>query len=461
MERLSGLDSAFLYLETPTQLLHVCALVVLDVSTIPGGYHHETFVAELSERVRAVPNFRRRLFDSTFNLDHPAWVEDPEFDVDRHLHRIAVPAPGGRDELAELCGHLASRKMDRTVPLWEMWVIEGLADGSVALLAKLHHANVDGVTGAGLLAHLCSLTPDAPLPDPDPDARGAGDGSLVDLTVGGLLGFASRPLRMARALPGGVTLLPRWIRRARRGEAMPAPFTAPRTSFNGAITGHRTVAYAQLDLAAVKAVKNAFGVTVNDVVLATVAGALRRYLADRDELPGDPLVAMVPVSVHDVSDRPGTNQFSGMFTQLGTHVDDPAARLSQARDHNMIVKSHNASLGATLLQDWSQFAAPAVFGGAMRAYGSLRLAERHPVVTNLIVSNVPGPPIPLYLLGARVSALHPMGPIFHGIGLNVTVMSLDGKLNVGLVSCRELAPRLWDLADALDPALETLVEAAS
>ncbi|MFD4181007.1 wax ester/triacylglycerol synthase family O-acyltransferase [Rhodococcus sp. NPDC058514] len=460
MERLSGLDSTFLYLETPTQLLHVCGLIMLDVSTIPGGYDFESFKSELAARVRGMPGFRRKLHDSILNLDHPAWVEDSTFDIDRHLHRIAVPAPGGRKELADLCGHIASQQMDRTIPLWEMWVIEGVEDGSVAVMSKMHHANVDGVTGAGMMSQLCGLTPDAPRPEPDQDQREVGGANTLDLAVGGLIGFVSRPLKLVQMLPSSVAMLPRWIQRARRGEAMPAPFSAPRTSLNGAITGHRNLAYAQLDLAKVKLVKNAFGIKVNDVVLALVGGALRQYLADRDELPESSLVAMVPVSVHDTSDRPGTNQISGMFTQLGTQIADPVERLAQSNAHNTMVKSHNATLSASLLQDLSQFAAPSAFGPAMRAYGSLKLAERHPVVHNLVVSNVPGPPVPLYFLGAHITAMYPLGPIFHGAGLNVTVMSLDDQLNVGLMSCRELAPELWDLADAFGPALEELVKAA-
>lgn len=461
MERLSGLDSTFLYLETPSQLLHVCAVATLDVSTVPGGYRFEAWRDELAVRVAGMPAFRRKLFDSPLNLDHPAWVDDPEFDVDNHLHHVTVDAPGEPSELRDLCGRIASTQMDRTIPLWELWVVEGLTDGTVAVVAKMHHAGVDGVTGAAVLAQLCGLTPDAPRPEPPVDVDAPARPRTVDLVVGGLLGFASRPLHAARALPGGVTLVPEWVRRARRGEAMPAPFTAPRTSFNGAITGDRTVAWAQLDLGAVKRVKDAFGVTVNDVVLALVGGALRRYLDDRGELPEDSLVATVPVSVHDLSDRPGTNQLTGMFSELGTQIADPAERLRHANKHNTMVKSHSASLGATLLQDWSQFAAPTVFGGAMRAYSSLRLAERHPVVSNLIVSNLPGPQLPLYFLGARLTALYPLGPIFHGSGLNVTVISLDGALDVGVTSCRALAPNLPDLADAFGPALDELVEAAT
>ncbi len=455
------MDASFLYLETPTQMLHVCGLIILDGSTIPGGYSFAKLRDELAIRVKAMPSFKRRLKDTRFNLDHPVWVDDTDFDIERHFHRIAVPAPGGRNELSELCSSIASQPMDRSRPLWEMFVIEGLDDGSVAVMSKMHHANVDGVTGSNLMSQLCGLEPDAPRPEFDQLPEGAGRASSLDIAVNGLMSFASRPLKMAKLVPDSVTLLPRWIGRARKGEAMPTPFTAPRTSFNGAITGRRTIAYAELNLDDVKFVKNTFGVKVNDVVLTLCAGALRRYLEDREELPDTSLVATVPVSVHDKSDRPGTNQISVMFTQLGTDIADPVERLHTVAERNAINKDHhNEALGATLLQDWAQFAAPATFGSAMRVYSKLKLAERHPVVHNLVVSNVPGPPMPLYFLGARIKQMYPLGPVFHGAGLNVTVMSLEGRVDVGLVSCKELAPHLWDLADAFPEALAELVKAA-
>lgn len=349
MHRLSGLDAGFLYLETPTQLLHVCGLIVLDPTTIPDGYRFETLRAGLAVRLPAVPLFRQKIADSPFNLDHPVWVDDPDFDLDRHLHRVAVPAPGRREELAELCGHIAAQPLDRSRPLWEMTVIEGLEDGSVAVMTKIHHAGADGVTGAELVAQLCSLEPDAPRPDPVAD--GAGGGSALEIALGGLFNVATRPLGLVRALPKTVELLPRWISRARRGEAMPAPFTAPRTSFNGTITGHRSVGFTQFDLDRVKAVKDAHGVKVNDVVMAVCAGALRRYLTERDELPDSPLIGMVPVSVRGTSDRPGRNQVSPMFASLHTHITDPIERLHAIADANACAKEHNSALGASLLQD--------------------------------------------------------------------------------------------------------------
>jgi WS/DGAT/MGAT family acyltransferase len=237
---------------------------------------------------------------------------------------------------------------------------------------------------------------------------------------------------------------------------MPAPFTAPRTSFNGTITGHRSVAFVRMDLAHVKEVKNAFGCTVNDVVLTMCSGALRKYLADRDELPEQSLVAMVPVSVHGKTTAPGTNKVSGMFSSLASNIADPVERLAEIAAQNRVAKEHHKTLSASLLQDWAQFAAPNTFALAVRVYSKLRLAERHPVIHNLVISNVPGPPMPIYFMGARIVGFFPFGPVFHGAGLNITVLSNDGHLDVGLIACRELAPHLWELADDMPIALEEL-----
>jgi len=460
MERLSGLDASFLYLETPSQLLHVCGLIEVDGATVAGGYDFTAVANELAQRVEAIPGFRRKLWDSLLNLDHPVWVEDEEFDVDHHLHRIAVPPPGGRDELAELCAHIASQPLDRSRPLWEMWMIEGLPDGRVAVMMKMHHATVDGVTWASLMSQLCTRTPDAPPVQPEVIAQTAGGAHSLELALDGMKTFLGQPVKLLRLLSSTASLLPNWIGRTRRGQAMPAPFTAPRTSFNGTITGHRTLAYAQVALADVKEVKNAFGTTVNDVVLAICSGALRKYLNRRNELPENSLIGMVPVSVHGKSDRPGTNQVMGMFTALATDIADPAERLQAIGEHNRVVKEHKDTLGPTLLQDLAQFAGPAAFGAAMRTYANLRLAEKHPVVHNLVISNVPGPPDALYFLGARIRAMYLLGPIFHGAGLNITVISLGEALNIGLIGCRELTPDLWPIAEDVEQELQTLLSAA-
>ena len=463
MQRLSGLDASFLYLETPDQPLHVCSIMELDTSTIPGGYAFGRLRDELLLRIRAMPNFREKLADSVLNLDHPVWVEDKDFDVDRHLHRIGLPELGGRAELAEICGHIAALPLDRSRPLWETWVIEGVAGtdaqagGRMAVLTKVHHAGVDGVTGANLMSQLCSTEPDAPAPEP---VDGVGDANSLEIAAGGLLQFASRPMLLAtKVLPNTVSTVVDTLRRVVSGSTMARPFAAPQTAFNAAITGHRNIAYAQLDLEDIKTVKNYFDVKVNDVVMALVSGVLRQFLLERGQLPDTSLVAMVPVSVHGKSDRPGRNQVSGMFSSLETLIADPAERLKAIADMNSVAKQHSSGIGATLLQDWSQFAAPAVFGVAMRVYARTRLTEARPV-HNLVISNVPGPQIPLYFLGAEVKAMYPLGPIFHGSGLNITVMSLNGKLDVGIISCPELLPDLWDMADNFVVGMAELLSAA-
>ncbi|GFG75494.1 WS/DGAT/MGAT family O-acyltransferase [Mycobacterium botniense] len=463
MQRLSGLDASFLYLETPEQPLHVCSIVDLDTSTMKGGYSFDRLCDALALRIAAMPQFREKLADSPLNLDHPVWVDDKDFDLNRHLHRIGLPPPGGRAELSEICGHIASLPLDRSRPLWEMWVIEGVAGtdahqgGRLAVMTKVHHAGVDGVTGANLLAQLCTTEPDTPAPDP---VEGVGEASGLHIAATGLVKFATRPLHLARVLPATVQSAVETLARVGTGRTMAAPFAAPATAFNARITAHRNIAYAQLDLDDVKKVKEHFGVKVNDVVMALVSGVLRHYLLERGELPASSLIAMVPVSVHGKSDRPGRNKVSGMFSRLETHIGDPVERLQAIAKANSVAKQHSSAISATLLQDWTQFAAPAVFGAAMRVYSKTRLSRSRPV-HNLVVSNVPGPQIPLYLLGCEVKAMYPLGPIFHGAGLNVTVMSLNGKLNVGIISCPELLPDLWKLADDFGVGIEELLAATA
>lgn len=461
MQPLSGLDASFLYLEEPAQPLHVCALVTLDPGTVPGGYSFGRFREQLAQRVRSQPAFRRRLHDSRLNLGHPIWVTEERIELATHLHRVVLPAPGGREELAELCARIAERPLERTRPLWEMHVIEGRADGSVAVLAKMHHASVDGVSGANLLLFLTGAQPDAPAPEPAPDdTTDAAPPGRLELLREGAFALARKPSELVRLAPGLAAMAPRWIAKSLRGKGMPVPFTAPRTLFNRTITARRAVAYAEIDLDEVKAVKNAFAVTVNDVVLAACAGALRAYLAARDGLPGEPLVATVPVSVHARSERnTGNNKVSAFFAALPTHLPDPGARVFAVAESNRLAKEHHYSIDADMLSDWAQFAAP-VLGLGVRAYARLRLADRHPVVHNLVISNVAGPPVPLYLLGARMTGIFPLGPVFHGAGLNVTVLSSAGKVHVGLLGARELVGDLWPLADAIPRALDELRSAA-
>lgn len=454
MERLSGLDAFFLYLETPTQPLNVCCILELDTSTMPGGYTYGRFRAAVAKRVASMPEFRMKLADTQLNLDHPVWVDDEDFQLRRHLRRVGVPAPAGRRELADICGYIAGLPLDRDRPLWEMWVLEGGARaGTVAVLLKVHHAVVDGVAGANLLAQLCTLEADAPPPRP---VGGAGRGNALQIAASGLIGFALRPLRLATVVPATMLTLVQTALRARDGRTMAAPFSAPPTPFNGAVSRLRNIAYSQLDMRDVKRVKDRFGVTVNDVVVALCAGVLRRFLLDRGELPDHPLVATVPVSVHDKSHRPGRNQTTWMFCRVESQIGDPAERIRTIAAGNAAAKDHTAAIGPTLLHDWTQFGGPTMFGAAMRILP--RIPISHSPAYNLILSNVPGPQTQLYYLGCHVDAMYPMGPIIGSAGLNITVMSLNGELGIGIIACPDLLPDLWDIADAFPDALKELLE---
>ena len=462
MDRLSGLDASFLYLETPEQLMHVCGLIVLDPSTMPGGYSFDALQEEIDRRVHDVPHFTRKLRKVPLKLDHPIWVRDTHFDIDRHVHRLALPRPGGYAELVELCGHLAGQPLDRSRPLWEMWVIEGYDDDKIAVFSKMHHATVDGVSGSNLVSHLCSLEPDAPPLAVGGKGEFGRDPRELELLGRALVANLTKPVTVARLLAPSAQMLTRTVGRAREGTAMAAPFSAPRTSFNGTITGHRRIAVADMSLEDIKHVKRATGTTVNDVVLAVSGGALRSYLEDRGELPSSSLLATVPVSVREKSRRSsGANKVSALFSKLGTDVEDPLERLQDMASSNRNAKEHHNAISADSLQDWAEFAAPRTFGLAVRAYAGLRLAERHPVVHNLVISNVPGPPVPLYFMGARIEALYPLGPVFHGAGLNITVMSNHGQVHVGIIACRESMPDVDDLVQRFPAELARLKAAVA
>jgi diacylglycerol O-acyltransferase len=437
--------------------MHVCGVIVLDPSTMPDGYSFEKIREEIDNRVSNVPEFTRRLRKVPLGLDHPIWVHDRHFDIDRHVHRLALPAPGGYRELTDLTSHLAGLSLDRSRPLWEMWVIEGFEEDKVVVFMKMHHATVDGVSGSNLLSHLCSLEADAPPMEVAGAPKYGRDPRQGELFGRGLMSIVTRPLSAVRLVTPSAQMVTKTVGRARAGTAMAAPFSAPRTSFNGTITGHRTIALANMDIEDIRQVKNATGTTVNDVVLAIAGGALRSYLLDRDELPSNSLLATVPVSVRSSSKRTtGANKVSALFAKLGTDTEDPLERLRDMAERNKNAKEHHQAISADSLQDWAEFAAPRTFGLAVRAYAGLKLPEKHPVVHNLVISNVPGPPVPLYFMGAEILALYPLGPVFHGAGLNITVMSNNGQMHVGIIACRESMPDVDDLVQRFPVELAAL-----
>jgi len=466
MQRLGGLDSAFLIFENSTMHMHVGGLMLVDPSTADKPYSFEDYRAYIEKRLPRVPGFRRKLATVPLNLARPMWVEDPDFDLDYHLRRIAAPAPGSYHELADLAGDIASRQLDRSRPLWEMYIVEGLEHGHIGVIAKMHHSTIDGVSGANMMVYLFDLEPnpteEPEAPDREPE-RMPSDAELLTYAVRSRL---KRRASMFSIIPKAGTAVVNVVRNRRSSDTVnaPAPLTAPRTSFNGAITAHRKVAYSIANLSDVKAIKNAFGTTVNDVVLAVVGGGLRRYLERKGELPDKSLIATVPISVRppdgEEDTSVGANKVSAMFTSLATDVADPVERLQKIHEVTKGAKEEHNAIGADMLQSLTEFAAPRLFGLAMRLYSSSKLADRGPVIHNLVISNVPGPPFPLYFAGAKMVSLFPMGPVFEGAGLNITVISYMDDIDIGLMVCRESVPDVWDMAADIEESLAELKKAA-
>lgn len=453
LDRVSGYDAFFLELESETQPLNVCCLLELDTSSA-GGYRYEALVGALEARIAAAPDFRLKLADSQLNPANPVWVEDQDFRLDRHVHRIGLPRPGGRSELAEICGHIAALPLDRSRPLWEMWVIEGPDEAdSVSVMMKSHHAAVDGVGGADLLMQLCGLDSGVPVAETvsGPPATGR-----IEMATAGIADVVRRPWRLVTAVPDTARTVVHTVQRAVSGEAMAPPFAAPPTVFNAPFTSRRNVAFTQVDLADVKKVKEKFGITVNDVVVAMTSGALRRFLLDRDELPEQPMVATVPMSTRDKSDRPGRNHTMWMFCRLATDIEDVAERLETICGNISHAKGHGSEMAPTLIQDWTELLGRSVLNAVVRLARNIPLPDRP--IHNLVLSNVPGPQHPLYFLGCAITAQYPFGPIVIGAGLNVTVMSLNGRLGIGVISCPDLVSDVWDFADAFPVALEELLQ---
>jgi diacylglycerol O-acyltransferase / wax synthase len=464
MERLTGLDASFLYMETPSLHMHVSMVAVLDPSTVPGGYSYEKLRDLVGARLALAPVFRRRLVEVPFRLGHPYWVDDQTFDLDFHMHRAALPSPGGLEELAQFVGDVCSRQLDRSKPLWEMHIVEGLQNGQIAMMSKIHHSTIDGVSGAELLAQLFDLEAD-PLPRDLPDVPSDTETMPSDLHLiaASLTARLAAPIDLTR-LAWRTTRSMLKVRRVRRSPndvKGALPLTTPRTSLNAAITPHRKMALATIALDDVKELKNRLEATVNDVILAICTGALRRYLEEQGELPKDPLVATVPVSVHPTTaHRRGANKISAMFVSLPCGTDDPLERVEIIRSGTNGAKSEHNALGADMLLDWAEHAAPNVFSAAARTYTRLRLAEHHRPIHSLVISNVPGPDIPLYMGGAEIVAVFPLGPVMDGAGLNITVMSYRGVLNWGLLACSESVPGLKSIAEAIPQALDELRTAA-
>ena len=474
MQQLTGLDAAFLAMESPSVYGHVGSVCVLDPSTASEPLTLDRLSRLIESRLHLIPPFRRRLVTVPFGLDQPYWIEDPDFDLEYHVRELALPEPGGDKQLAYQAARLHARPLDRRRPLWELYLIHGLAGGHKAVYTKVHHAAIDGVSGNDILAAVLDLTPegrpDEPVPEWECDEQPHAAGLLARSAVTML----KQPLRAARMSYGLVRFAPafatsparprlpvvdRLLRRDADVVLSQTGLRAPATPFNKSISPHRRWAFISLPLDDVKRIKNAAGCTVNDVVMELSAGALRRWLADHAALPDGPLVAAVPVSVRreDEQGQHG-NRVSSMIAPIPTNLPDPADRLRACHQAMKAAKDQHGAMPADLLADVTQFAMPALAGQAARLSARLKLLERvNPF--NLIISNVPGPNVPLYYAGARLEAYYPISAIAEGQGLNITVMSYGGQLHFGLIADRELVPDVDRLTAYLGDELEDLKKA--
>lgn len=482
MRQLTALDVQFLAMENGRVHGHVSMLAICDPATAPGGRLDAAAIRELvAERIHLLPPFRWRLVRVPFDLDHPFWIEDPAFDLDYHIRDITIWPPGDAKALGEMAAYAASLELDRARPLWEMQIVHGLKGGRVALIAKVHHAAVDGLSGAEVLTVLLDMGPEGrEIPPATPRVVEQVPNEMA-LLGRSLLRLPLHPLRGLRALPsvlpgltqvpplrglpgvgqvsrlsGRVATLAGRVTGSEDGGVLEMPSVrAPRTRLNGQVSPHRRFAFGSLSLDTVKKIKKRHGVTVNDVVMTLCAGALRRRLTATSDLPDEPLVAMVPLSVR-TPEQFGTfgNKISMMIVPIPTDIADPAERLAAMHQTMSSAKEHHQALPANLLQDVTHFIPPALFARTTRTL--FRVAAQNTPPVNVVISNVPGAPFPLYCGGAKMENNYPVSVLFEGVGLNITVLSYQSHLDFGLIADRDMLPDAWELLADLRSSLKEL-----
>lgn len=467
MKHLSGLDATFLHLETPEMPMHVGGLNLFDLPPGYRGNFHEDVKAHIASRRHLASVFTKKLALMPFDLANPVWVEDGDVDMDYHIRQITLPRPGTMAQLEAYVGRLHSSLLDRSRPLWEFYVFDGLETGQAAFYSKIHHAALDG-QGAAVLAQAIldvSATPRMVEP-PKARARTPYQPEVRDMLAAALRDTLTQSWRLVKALPNALKVAAGLIAPS-RDEA--GQFHAgsgrrwslgPRTPLNVAITNQRVFATVRIPLDQAKAVAKAFDATLNDVVLGICSGALRRYLENKGALPETPLIGALPVSLRAGGDTSLNNQVSMMLASLATDQADPTRRIRDIVKASRAMKSTLGKVKSLLPTDFPSLGVPWLMSGLVSLYGRSRLADKIPPLANLVISNVPGPQMPLYMAGARMATNFPVSIVTHGLGLNITVQSYNGSLDFGMIACRRAMPDIRDFAGMMNDSHRELMAAA-
>jgi diacylglycerol O-acyltransferase len=452
-DRLTGLDASFLALEQRGAHMHVGSVLVFDGDAPP----YEELLAQIEARLHLVPRYRQKLAYPPLAQARPVWVDDPHFNVAYHVRHTALPAPAGEAQLRKLAGRVFSQQLDRSKPLWEIWLVSRVGEDQFALVCKTHHALVDGISGVDIMTVLFDLEADPPEQEPGPPWYPRPEPSGAALFADALIERAATPLELARAAAGAVSEPREAAGQAARTLAGLASMAsagiggAPPSPLNTRIGPHRRFAWAESDLGRFKAVKAALGGTVNDVVLAVVTGALRAHLERRGrETEGVELKAMVPVSVRAEDQRGALgNQVTAIYAPLPVGIADPLERFRAVHEALGDLKASAQAIGAERLTKLAGFAAPTILDQAARLQARQRFF-------NVTVTNVPGPQVPLYMLGRRLSAFYPKVPLVLNTALGIAIMSYDGKIFFGLLGDYDAMDDLDDFARDLSRAIDEL-----
>ena len=460
MKQLSGIDATFLYFETEQTPMHVAGLTLYDLPKGFRGSFHKHFTEFFKGRVHLIPIFGMKLAKAAYELDHPGWVDAGPLDFDYHIQSVKLPKPGNRKQLEDMVAELHAERLDRSRPLWQFTVIEGLEDRQAALYSKVHHAAVDGGAGMVITQALYDLTEEprkVPPPEPKEPSRIPTAPERAILTVNDIVSNLLRQqMAMAESLPRVVSQLSDMVAPALSGKIGLPQIFAPRTPFNVTVEAKRSYAARSISLADAKMIARARGAKLNDVVMAITSGAVRKYLMQRQQLPDAALVAFVPISMREVGNTDINNQVFGMNVPLATNYGDPLKRLEKIKQESGASKMMAAGVKDGALSDFTILGAPTLLPGLMQLYGASKLADMVPKVVNMCISNNMGPPFPLYCAGAKVTALYPVSIATHGVGLNVTVQSYLDHLDFGITCDHKAVPDVDVLAGLMIDSFEEL-----